>query len=100
MVSEGWMMYGVILFASLFFVAQPALQSLATKNIAPSEQGEFQGSLVALTSLAAIINPLLMTRIFSQFSDHQGTYLPGAPYILAAVFSFIAWLVILKRKEF
>jgi DHA1 family tetracycline resistance protein-like MFS transporter len=100
MVSEGWMMYGVILFASLFFVAQPALQALATKNIAPSEQGEFQGSLVALTSLAAIINPLLMTKIFSHFSDHQGTYLPGAPYILAALFSLIAWLVILKRKEF
>lgn len=99
-VSEGWMMYGVILFASLFFVAQPALQSLASKNIAPDKQGEFQGSLVALTSLAAILNPLLMTRVFSHFSDTQGSYLPGSPYYLAALISLAAWLVILKRREF
>ncbi len=99
-VTEGWMLYLVILFASLFFVAQPALQSLATKNISPEEQGEFQGSLVALTSLAAIINPLFMTRIFSVFTDLHGLYLPGAPYLVAAFISLIAWLLILKRRKF
>ncbi len=99
-ITEGWMLYLVILFASLFFVAQPALQSLATKNIAPEEQGEFQGSLVALTSLAAIINPLFMTRIFSFFTDSQGLYLPGAPYLVAAFISLIAWLLLLKRRKF
>jgi DHA1 family tetracycline resistance protein-like MFS transporter len=97
---EGWMMYGVILFTSLFFVGQPALQSLATKNIPDHEQGEFQGALVSLTSLASIINPLVMTRLFSHFADHEGTYLPGAPYYLAAIISFIGWIVIIRRKQF
>jgi DHA1 family tetracycline resistance protein-like MFS transporter len=100
LVTEGWMLYGVIIFASLFFVAQPALQSLATKNIESDKQGEFQGSLVALTSLAAIINPLIMTRVFSHFSDQAGPYLPGSPYILAALISLGAWFVIFKRREF
>jgi len=100
LVTEGWMIYGVIIFASLFFVAQPALQSLASKNIESDKQGEFQGSLVALTSLAAIINPLIMTRIFSHFTDQEGAYLPGSPYLLAALISLGAWFVIFKRREF
>lgn len=96
---EGWMMYFVILFTSLFFVAQPALQSLATKNIPEYEQGEFQGALVGLTSLASIINPLIISRVFSHFTDQEGLYLPGAPYYLAAIVSFIGWLVIIKSKK-
>ncbi len=96
---EGWMMYFVILFTSLFFVAQPALQSLATKNIPEHEQGEFQGALVGLTSLASIINPLIISRVFSHFSDQEGLYLPGAPYYLAAMVSFVGWLVIVKSKK-
>jgi DHA1 family tetracycline resistance protein-like MFS transporter len=95
---EGWMMYGVILFTSLFFVAQPALQSLATKNIPENEQGEFQGTLVGLTSLASILNPLIVTRVFAYFSNKEGLYLPGAPYYLAALVSFVAWIVIVKRN--
>jgi len=91
-------MYGVILFTSLFFVAQPALQSLATKNIPENEQGEFQGSLVGLTSLASILNPLIVTRVFAYFSNKENFYLPGAPYYLAALISFAAWIVIVKRR--
>ena len=98
--TQGWMMYGVILFTSLFFVAQPALQSLATKNIPSNEQGEFQGALVSLTSLASILNPLIVTRLFAHYSDQEGVYLPGAPYYLAAISSLVAWIVILKRKSF
>ena len=97
---EGWMMYGVILFTSLFFVGQPALQSLATKSIPDHEQGEFQGALVGLTSLASIINPLIMTRVFSHFTDQEGLYIPGAPYFLAAAIGFVGWVVIFKRREF
>jgi DHA1 family tetracycline resistance protein-like MFS transporter len=98
--TQGWMMYGVILFTSLFFVAQPALQSLATKNIPSNEQGEFQGALVSLTSLASILNPLIVTRLFAHFSDQEGLYIPGAPYYLAAISSLVAWIIILKRKNF
>jgi DHA1 family tetracycline resistance protein-like MFS transporter len=95
-VSDGHWMYAVIIFTSLFFVAQPALQSLATKDIPADEQGEFQGTLVSLTSLASILNPLLVTRIFSHFSDAEGSYLPGAPYFFASVVSLVAWAVISK----
>ena len=99
-VYESWMLYAVILISALFFVSQPALQSLATRNIPQDEQGEFQGALVSLTSLASILNPLLVTRIFGHFTDQEGLYLPGAPYFFASLISLIAWVVIIKRKEF
>jgi DHA1 family tetracycline resistance protein-like MFS transporter len=92
---QGWMIYVVVLFSSLFFVGQPALQSMATKLVAPNEQGQLQGSLVSLTSLASILNPLIVTRLFAHFSDNSGVYVPGAPYFFAALISLSAWIVIL-----
>jgi DHA1 family tetracycline resistance protein-like MFS transporter len=96
---EGWMIYIVLVFSALFFVGQPALQSLATRLVPSNEQGEFQGSLVSLTSLASIINPLIVTQLFAHFTNDDGVYLPGAPYFFAALISLVAWLVILKRRE-
>jgi DHA1 family tetracycline resistance protein-like MFS transporter len=99
LVSEGWMVYWVILFSSLFFVGQPALQSMATKFVPIEEQGQFQGSLVSLSSLASIINPIIVTQLFAHFTDDKGIYLPGAPYFFAALISGIAGIVILKKTN-
>ena len=96
---QGWMLYVVIVFSALFFVGQPALQSLATKVVPLDEQGEFQGSLVSLTSLAAIINPLIVSQLFAHFTDNEGPYLPGIPYFFAAFISLIAGIVILKTTK-
>ena len=96
---EGWIIYIVMVFSAIFFVGQPALQSIATKLVPSNEQGEFQGSLVGLTSLASIINPLIATQLFAHFTDKKGIYLPGAPYFFAALISLIAWLVIIRGQK-
>ena len=86
-------------FSAIFFVGQPAIQSIATKLVPSNEQGEFQGSLVGLTSLASIINPLIATQLFAHFTDKKGIYLPGAPYFFAALISLVAWLVIIRGQK-
>jgi DHA1 family tetracycline resistance protein-like MFS transporter len=96
---ESWMIYSVLFFSALFFVGQPALQSLTTKLVSAEEQGEFQGSLVSLTSLASILNPLIVTRLFAHFTDNTGLYLPGAPYFFAATMSLMAWMVIFRKLK-
>lgn len=96
---NGVMIYFVLVFSALFFVGQPALQSLATKLVPSDEQGEFQGSLVSLTSLASIINPLIVTQLFAHFTDKAGLYLPGAPYFFASFISLLAWVVILRKAR-
>ncbi|MCE9597119.1 MAG: MFS transporter, partial [Spirochaetia bacterium] len=86
LVTSGWMMYPVMLFFSLSGIAMPALQSMAAKHVPDNEQGELQGSLVALGSLSSVIAPFIFTFLFVQFTrpDAQ-VYFPGAAYVGAAV---------------
>ncbi len=99
--STGWAMYLILIVSSVFWAAPPALQSLITKQVPDNEQGELQGSIVSLTSLASIVTPLVVTQLFS----HYGTlgksqpYLPGAPYYFAGLVCFIGWFVFLKSKS-
>lgn len=92
--------YFVLITSSIFWVAHPAIQSLITKEISADRQGELQGALMSLTSLTAVVNPLIMTNIFSfssvRKSDH---YMPGAPYFLAAVFALTAFYFVSKWKK-
>lgn len=97
--TQGWMMYAILIGSSIFWVAQPALQSMVTNKTPPQEQGELQGTLVSLTSLAAIINPLVATKLFATFTaSHEGLYLPGAPYYFGAFVAFISWIIIARQK--
>lgn len=98
--SEGWMMYVILIVSGVAWVAQPALQSLITKKTPPQEQGELQGSLVSLMSLASILCPIISTKIFAAYTDTtQGIYFPGAPYFYGAIMYALSLVVILKYRK-
>jgi Arabinose efflux permease len=100
MATQGWMMYAVLIGSSVFWVSMPALQSLVSQNTPAQEQGELQGSLVSLTSLASIITPLATTKLFAYFTaTPEQHYIPGAPYFFAAVVSAVAYLVLIMDKH-
>lgn len=95
--TTGLMVYGVLIVSSVFWAAHPALQSLISREIPPEKQGELQGALMSLTSLTAVVNPLLMTRIFAATSVEGGpVHMPGAPYYLAGLFGFAAFVAVWK----
>lgn len=99
--NQGWMIYLLLIITSIFWTAGPALQSLISKQVPPSEQGELQGSLFSLTSLASILCPVISTQAFAYFS-HQNTLgikLPGAPYFFAFIVAFTAFTLAVKAKE-
>jgi MFS transporter, DHA1 family, tetracycline resistance protein len=98
--SQGWMMYPIVVFSALAGIAQPALQSIVTKNVPANEQGELQGSLVALGSVSSIISPLIFTYLFVKFTDTSKSFqFPGAAYIGASVISLMALILILNIKK-
>ncbi|WII73580.1 TCR/Tet family MFS transporter [Bdellovibrio sp. 22V] len=98
--TEGWMMYAILIFSAIFWVAPPALQSLISHNVPPQEQGELQGSLVSLTALACIITPLVTTKLFAVFGAKSASvYVPGAPYFFAAVIALVSWLIIARQRK-
>lgn len=98
--ANGTMVYVILIVSSAFGASQPVLQSLISKDISADKQGELQGALMSLMSLTAVINPLIMTRIFSFTSQHDSAiYLPGSPYFLAGFFGLIAFVAVWKWES-
>ena len=94
---ETWMIFAMITMAALGEVAGPAINGILSKLVPDSEQGDLQGTLGSIESLAAIIAPPVFASMFKMFSDDQGFYFPGAPFLAAAVISGFA-LIVFRRK--
>jgi DHA1 family tetracycline resistance protein-like MFS transporter len=84
--SEPWMIFAATVGLALGGIGGPSLQSIASKDIPPNEQGELQGFLTSVMSITAIIGPLLMPWLFSSFaSGKYGIVMPGAPFFCSAI---------------
>lgn len=98
--TNGVMVYVILAISSIFGASQPVLQSLISKDISSDKQGELQGALMSLMSLTAVLNPLIMTRIFAYSSDKESSfYAPGAPYFLAGFFGLIAFIAVWRWEK-
>lgn len=79
----GWFLAGVPLTA-LYGVATPAWQSLMTRRVAASEQGQLQGANGSLMGIAAMLAPLVFTQVFAQAVNRVPTpAASGLPFLLA-----------------
>lgn len=89
--TQGWMLYAIIVATSIGGVAGPALMSMITKLVPPSEQGALQGALGSVQSLAAIAGPLMATGLFGYFTSPQAPlHLPGAAFLASALLVALA----------
>jgi DHA1 family tetracycline resistance protein-like MFS transporter len=95
--TQGWMIYAIIVPFALGGLAGPATQALITREVGPSEQGELQGSLVGLSSLTAIVGPLVGTALLSRFGPADARpHVPGAPFLFAALLNVVGLLLALR----
>ena len=94
LVPLGWMIYPAIALGSLGGIANPSVQSVMSKQAGPSAQGELQGALGSITSIAAVISPIFMTQLFRKYSDAGApVYFPGAPFLVSALLVFCCVLI-------
>ena len=78
----------------MWTVSTPAAQGMMTRRVGESEQGELQGAISSLCSLAWILGPGLFTYIFAYFIDQKnGWNFPGAPWYLGAFLLFVAMIL-------
>jgi DHA1 family tetracycline resistance protein-like MFS transporter len=83
--DQGWMMYLGIAAAGLSGLVYPSVQGLMSNLTARGEQGELQGAVASLFSLATIIGPPVMTQGFAFFTSPAAPFqLPGAAFVLSA----------------
>ncbi len=100
LVPAGWMIYPAIAIGSLGAIANPSMQSVMSKQVGSSSQGELQGAIASIASVAAIVSPLFMTQLFSYYSAPGApVYLPGAPYLVSAVMVFFCVLIAMRATK-
>lgn len=67
--DQSWMGYAVAPLFALGGVAMPALQSLVISRVSDDQQGQLQGVLASMMSLAGIVGPVLTTAVFFATRD-------------------------------
>jgi DHA1 family tetracycline resistance protein-like MFS transporter len=76
-------------FGALWGIAAPALQSLMTRKVDPTQQGRLQGAISSLRGIGGLIGPLMFTQAFAASIRKDALLpIPGAPYLLAAALLF------------
>lgn len=95
--GRGWELYLYMVPYILGGIAGPAIQGVISTQVKVNEQGELQGALTSLVSATSIVGPPLMTTVFSFFTSSSPVYFPGAPMLLAAVFTLIG--AVLARRN-
>jgi len=93
-VMFGWAPVGgaflvAIVVNALWGLATPPSQSLMTKRVSASEQGELQGALSSLRGLAMVFGPQLFALTFA-WCIGQGRAFPAGPWYLAAFILLVA----------
>ncbi len=99
--TQPWMIFVITPISALGAVAFPALQGIMSRTADNNQQGELQGVLASINSLALIVSPLAMTWIFYAFvQDDSFFYLPGAPFLLAFVLAaFGLWVFVVGTRN-
>lgn len=100
--SQSWMMFVFLIPYCLGGIAGPALQSIISGHVPPSEQGELQGALTSLMSATSIVGPLIMTNLFAYFTRKNAPiYFPGSAFFLGFLFMLgsAIWAYVVLRAE-
>ncbi|HEY5550545.1 MAG TPA: TCR/Tet family MFS transporter [Opitutaceae bacterium] len=97
--TQGWMIYAILVFASIAGIGGPALQSYITRRVPANEQGSLQGAFSSLMSVAGIVGPPIAAWSFGWAIDPANTLqIPGLPFFESA--ALLALAVALAVRSF
>ena len=98
--TQGWMMFAWL--AAWFFAAivMPTTNAVMSHYIEPTAQGELQGAVASLFSVASIVGPLLMSQLFARFTAPGAPRtVPGASFFASSVLAVLAWLILWRATR-
>lgn len=80
---------------TLWGIAGPATSGMMTRLVSAEQQGQLQGAMTSVKSIAELIGPFLFTLIFAYFIGGSAPLaLPGAPFLLAGVLLLVSVLIV------
>ncbi len=99
-VTSGTVALILIPLTALGAVVTPALQGIMSRSVPDNAQGELQGVIASMASLAMVISPLLMTQVFARFTAvDAAVILPGAPFLVSMLLMVACGVVYLVRPR-
>lgn len=84
--TQGWILFALAPLFALGGIGMPALQSLVTTQVGPDKQGQLQGVLASLVSLAAVGGPLFFSFVYFGIRNEW----PGLIWIVGAAIYLLA----------
>jgi len=96
--TQGWMMYAVIFFNILGFTVQASMQSIVSSAADESSQGQTMGAVSSLSSLMAVIAPVVGAPLLGVVSHlPHGDWRIGAPLYFCALLQGAALVISLRH---
>ena len=93
--NQGWIVFAIMPVFALAGIGTPAFQALATQQVDPDSQGQFQGVLASAVSLASVVAPLAFS---TAYFTVQKTW-PGAIWLsVLAIYALAVPLVFLGTR--
>ncbi len=96
LITQGWMMYAIILPYALTGIVDPAIRTIVSSQVQSNEQGELQGIFTSLMSLAEIIGPPFFMWFYYNFktSVPNSNIGLGTPFFIAALLALVTYFLI------
>jgi len=92
-----WMLLGTLPIYALAGLSGAPIQSIASREVEMTEQGQLQGAFSSLRSIITLVTPGLYTGLFALFVGPLASVgLPGAPYLLAAILMAATTVIVVR----
>jgi DHA1 family tetracycline resistance protein-like MFS transporter len=93
-----WMVFVITVIGAVQAIAYPALNALMSREIPANAQGELQGAIASVSSIANIAGPLVMTQALAFFTAPGApVHFPGAAFVLAAILNTIGIVMLMTH---
>jgi MFS transporter, DHA1 family, tetracycline resistance protein len=92
--GQGWVVMAMIPLLCIGGIGQPAMQALLSNSVGEDRQGELQGLVTALQSIAVIISPLAFTTIYAWTTPG----FPGAVWLIGALLYLPCVALLLRTR--
>ncbi len=89
--AQGWFVYAMVTTALITTMQDPAIRQELSSRVPEDAQGELQGGLSALISVAMVLSPVVYNGLFSLTAgDSPIVDFPGSPFVVAGAIAALA----------
>ncbi|ANJ73405.1 Tet(A)/Tet(B)/Tet(C) family tetracycline efflux MFS transporter [Ralstonia insidiosa] len=92
-ISAGWMVYPTMVLLCMAEIGMPAMQAMLSRQVSEHEQGELQGALASMASVAAMVGPLAATAVYAATAQ----FWSGTVWLMGAVLNGVCLIVLMQR---